>query len=53
MVTHADGSVQEDARTFSPVTVDLFALDDWVRSPRVEVIAMESTGGFWRPVFTL
>lgn len=53
MLTQADGSVQEQVRTFSTMTVDLLALDDWLRSYGVEVIAMESTGVFWRPVFNL
>lgn len=53
MLTQADGSVQEHVRTFSTMTADLLALDDWLRSYGVEVIAMESTGVFWRPVFNL
>src|SRR5260221_10175012 len=35
------------------MTADLLALDDWLRQHRVEVIAMESTGVYWRPVFNL
>ena len=46
MITQADGSVQEEVRTFLTMTADLLALDDWLRSHRVEVIAMESTGVF-------
>jgi len=53
MITQTDGSVQEQTRTFSTMTVDLLALDDWLSSHQVEVIAMESTGVFWRPVFNL
>jgi len=53
MITQADGSVQEHVRTFSTMTADLLALDDWLRSHRVEVVAMESTGVFWRPVFNI
>src|SRR5437588_2556801 len=53
MKTQADGSVQEWTRTFLTMTADLLALDDWLRSHDVEVIAMESTGVFWRPVFNL
>src|SRR5258708_32771729 len=53
MLTQSDGSVQEYVRTFSTMTVDLLALDDWLRSYSIEVIAMESTGVFWRPVFNL
>jgi hypothetical protein len=53
MITQADGSAQEQTRTFLTMTADLLALDDWLRSHRIEVIAMESTGVFWRPVFNL
>ncbi len=51
MITHPDGHVEEHLRTFSTMTSDLLALDDWLRSHGVEVVAMESTGIFWRPVF--
>ena len=53
MITQADGSVQEYVRTSLTMTADLLALDDWLRSHDVKVIAMESTGVFWRPVFNL
>jgi transposase len=32
---------------------DLLALNDWVSSHHVGVIALESTGVFWRPVFNV
>jgi transposase len=53
MITHPDGRVEEHLRTFSTMTSDLLALDDWLRSYGIEVVAMESTGIFWRPVFNL
>jgi len=53
LISDADGSVQEQTQTFSSMTADLLALDDWLRIHRVEVIAMESTGVFWRPIFNL
>jgi transposase len=33
------------------MTADLLALEDWLRSQHVTVVAMESTGVFWHPVF--
>jgi transposase len=33
------------------MTSDLLALDDWLRANHVEIVAMESTGISWRPVF--
>jgi transposase len=53
MKTQADGSVQEWTRTFLTMTTDLVAVDDWLRSHNGEVLALESTGVFWRPVFNL
>jgi transposase len=53
MITHFDGQVEEHTRTFSTMTRDLLALDDWLASHHVEVVAMESTGIFWHPVFNL
>jgi transposase len=53
MITHPDAQVEEYTRTFSTMTSDLLALDDWLGSHHVEVVAMESTGIFWRPVFNL
>ncbi|HEY7359032.1 MAG TPA: IS110 family transposase [Ktedonobacterales bacterium] len=53
LVTPATGLVQKQTRTFTTMTSDLLALDDWLRAQGVEVVAMESTGVFWRPVFNL
>ncbi len=53
MITQADGSVREYVRTSLTMTADLLALDAWLGSHDVKVIAMESTGVFWRPVFNL
>ncbi len=49
MITQADGNVQEQTRTFLTMTADLLALDDWLSSYGIEVIAMESTGVFTPP----
>jgi transposase len=53
MITHPDGKVEEYTRTFSTMTSDLLALDDWLRANHVEIVAMESTGIYWRPVFNI
>src|SRR5215831_10189105 len=49
MLTQADGRVQPSTRTFLPLTADLLALNDWLSRHNIEVIALESTGVFWRP----
>jgi transposase len=53
LLTLPDASVQRFVRTFSTMTADLLALDDWLRDLGVDQIALESTGVFWRPVFNL
>src|SRR4051812_28145605 len=46
----ADGQVQREVRTFSPMTASLRALSAWLRAERVEQSALESTGVYWWPV---
>jgi transposase len=53
MITEPDGTVEQHTRTFSTMTSDLLALDDWLRAHRVEIVAMEATGIYWRPVFNI
>jgi Transposase IS116/IS110/IS902 family len=53
MLTQADGSVQQLTRTFLTMTADLLALSDWLEDHNVQVVALESIGVFWRPVFNV
>src|SRR5260370_19518617 len=53
LMTLANGEVQRYIRTFSTMTAGVLALSDWLESLAVTVIAMESTGIYWRPVFNL
>src|SRR5437660_5184411 len=53
MITHPDGTLQEHTRTFSTMTSDLLALDDWLRAHEVQIVAMEATGIYWHPVFNI
>ena len=47
------GGRLSEVRTFGTFTVELLALRDWLLSCGVTLVAMESTGVFWRPVFYL
>ena len=54
-VPHAsrpDRRVQE-VREYATVTPALLALADWLRVERVELVAMEATSSYWKPVFYL
>lgn len=53
LITQPDGTVQREVRTFSTMTADLLTLSDWLETWRVSVVALESTGVFWKPVFNL
>jgi transposase len=48
-----NGSWQRQVRTFATMTGELLRLRDWLQSERVTLIAMESTGVYWRPVYYL
>jgi transposase len=43
----------KEIRTFSTMTADLLALGDWLKAAGCTVIAMESTGVFWKPIYNL
>src|SRR5689334_16776877 len=53
LITLAGGEVQRHIRTFSTMTAGLLALADWLERMSVTVVAMESTGIYWRPIFNL
>jgi transposase len=47
------GQRHEEVRTFATVTRQLLALRDWLQDHNCKVIAMESTGVYWKPLFNL
>jgi transposase len=47
------GKVSKTIKTFATMTADLLALSDWLAVQGVAVVAMESTGSYWKPVFNL
>jgi len=53
MITQDDGKVQQMQRTFRTMTADLLALSDWLDQQQIPVVAMESTGIYWRPIFNI
>jgi transposase len=40
-------------RTFGTMTEDLFELLDWIKDMGCPIVAMESTGVYWKPVYNL
>ena len=47
------GTPQRATRTFSTMTQDLLALADWLTSLGITHVALEATGEFWKPVYTI
>jgi transposase len=43
----------EETRTFTTMTRDLLRLVDWLTQARVDLVVMEATGDYWKPVFYL
>jgi transposase len=48
----ADRRVQE-VREYATVTPALLDLADWLRCQQVQIVAMEATSAYWKPVFYL
>jgi transposase len=45
------GTWRRQVRTFATMTKALLALRDWLADEQVALIAMESTGHYWKPVY--
>ena len=43
----------EEVRTFSTMTRPLLSMREWLESYNCKVVAIESTGNYWKPVFNL
>ncbi len=52
-VPGVDGERVQELREYGTTTVELLALRDWLMAWGVSVVAMESTGVYWKPVFYL
>lgn len=49
----ANDEVVEEVRCFGTTTAELLALLDWLLAAGVPIVAMESTGVYWKPVFNI
>ncbi|WP_405088818.1 IS110 family transposase [Microbispora sp. NBC_01389] len=47
------GKRVQEIREFTTLTASLLRLADWLRSQQVELVAMEATSSYWKPVFYL
>jgi transposase len=49
----SSGRVEKQIRTFGTMTGELLHLLDWLTAERVEAVAMESTGVYWKPIWNI
>ena len=54
-VPHEDrpGRRRQEVREYATLSRSLLELADWLRCERVELVAMEATSDYWKPVFYL
>lgn len=53
LIVLKNGTVQKHMRTFSTTTRELMSLREWLLSQGCTHVAMESTGVYWKPVYTI
>ena len=53
LIVRKDGRVQKQLRTFGTTTRELLSLREWLLSEGCTQVALESTGVYWKPVYTI
>jgi transposase len=46
-----EGRDEQQVRTFGAMTCDLLAIAGWLKQCKIDTVAMESTGVYWKPLF--
>jgi transposase len=47
----ADGQITTELRDFGTISSELLALSDWLIAQHCPIVAMESTGVYWKPIY--
>lgn len=47
------GARKKEIRQFGTMTDDIMEIVDWLRETKCEIVAMESTGVYWKPVYNI
>jgi transposase len=53
LVLMSSHGVHKEMRTFSTTLADLYRLRDWLVANACQMVAMESTGVYWRPIWNV
>ncbi len=48
-----DEKNQQEIRTFGTMTGELIELCEWLLERKIQMVAMESTGSYWKPVYNI
>ena len=46
-----EGRDEVRVKTFGAMTSDLFDITKWLKQCKIDTVAMESTGVYWKPLF--
>ncbi|MGQ4419942.1 transposase [Streptomyces sp. SAS_269] len=52
-ISHGSRRYRDEVRTFSTMTRSLLLLSDWLAEQDVQLVVMEATADYWKPVFYL
>ena len=52
VIEHPDGTVEQQSREFGGFRRDCHALTNWLRELNVELVVMESTGIYWKSIYS-
>ena len=53
LVVDPNGQLHKQIRSFSTMTAALLELVDWLKAEECQIVAMESTGVYWKPLYNL
>lgn len=53
VVAVPEGIVAERVRAYGSMTCDLVEIARWLKECKIETVAMESTGVYWKPLFSM
>jgi len=48
-----DDKNQQEIRTFGTMTGDLIELSEWLLKRKIQIVAMEGTGLYWKPIYNI
>jgi transposase len=53
LIMSSQGVQKKESRTFSTTLADLYRLRDWLVANACQMVAMESTGVYWKPIWNV